>query len=564
MGFKCVPQATGLTMGDPKPAKKTGRAPKHRHNGFGWLMECMEERASKSVTVDRTLTSTNDYHGLPRSARAFWADFEQEIADEHPTIIHRKDGTIQRRAFRKDGVPLVGTVLNPPDEVWAAMDADERKRFVADHLAVMEEFEPRLFSRSHIRVHVTHNDEGGDDHIAYDTFDEDGKCWGHLLDAQLLSKLNEYYPAAMRKLGWELEDLDTTDWERAKTDEEYAADRREKRRQGRLNTNAYIRRDNEQAAHDAAEARLVAEEGAAKALERELASTKAADAQDARTAKALTEQQAAEKARDAARTSTAQAKRERMAAEQKRDRALAVIEAYEGETYYTTDGMSHRGIKGVKKELQRLEAEEAKARQNAEDTRVAADNYRTAMVAAMYENPPTRAELEYEQAYETMLDEAQVLVDVANEANAAADEWLETHRDESDPSKHVEDIERILAEVPNAIGAVEAEEHGERLGENLRDFFVSEWKRHVVPFVKRIATKIAERVWPTPEQQAARERLAYNRELARAAQDAIDHIKSTQRHQTQRKAPKPQPQRTMIQNAPRRRPTGHGGRQMGS
>ena len=186
------------------------------------------------------------------------------------------------------------------------------------------------------------------------------------------------------------------------------------------------------------------------------------------------------------------------------------------------------------------------------------------MVAAMYENPLTREELEYEQAYETMLDEAQVLVDAANESNAAADEWLETHRDESDPSKHVEYVRRILYEVPDAIGDVEAEEHGEKYGRGLREFFANEWARHVKPFVRRVAEKIAERIWPTPEQQAARERLTYNRELARAAQDAIDHIKSTQRHQTQRKAPKPQPQRTMIQNAPRRRPTGHGGRQMGS
>ena len=562
MSVMCVPQVVGLTVGDPKPTKR-GTKPKCRANGFGWLLECMEERASKSITVDRSLTSTNDYHGLPRSARRFWADFQDELATEHQTVKHYKDGTTRLCKFRADGVPLVGSVFNPEDEWWRSLSDEDKQRCVRDHLEVMEEFEPHLFSQSNIRVMVTHNDEGGDIHIAYDTFDDAGKCWGYLMDSQLRSQLNKYYPAAMRERGWDFEDVDTPDWDRFYSDEEYAAERREKWRQGRLNTNEYVRKQNEQAAQKAAEARLVAEEGAAKALERELASTLAAIAQDARTADAKAEQQAAEKARDAARTSTAQAKRERMAAEQKRDRALAVIEAYEGETYYTTDGMSHRGIKGVKKELKRLEAESDKARQDAEDTRVAADNYRTAMVAALYEGEPTRAELEYEQAYETMLDEAQVMVDAANEANAAADEWLETHRDESDPSKHVEYVRRILYEVPDAIGDVEAEEHGVKYGQGLREFFANEWARHVKPFVRRVAEKIAERIWPTPEQQAAKERLARNRELARAAQDAIDRIQRTQRQQTQRKAPKPQPQRTMIQNAPRRRSAGHGGPQIG-
>lgn len=226
MGFKCVPQATGLTVGDPKPNRKTGRPPRHRHNGLGWCMEAMEERASKSKTVDRTLTHTNDYHGGPRSARAFWEAFEEELATEHQTVIKRKDGTTMTRAFRKDGVPLAGVVINPPDEVWRELDEATRTRFVDDSMEVMEEFEPRLFSRSHVRAHVTHNDEGGDHHILYDTFDDEGRCHGNFLDAKLLHRLCEVYPAAMRERGWDLEDLDLTDWERMKTDEEYAARRR--------------------------------------------------------------------------------------------------------------------------------------------------------------------------------------------------------------------------------------------------------------------------------------------------------------------------------------------------
>lgn len=577
----------GFKVGMPVLKLVTGKGNGKRSANYRKILQEMgNERYSKSKTLDRTRSGDNVYMGFRAGKKC--AEAIDDVLSTYRVRVHKADGTVQERAMKSNQIIGYSWVLKPPAEVTADWDDATWQKFRRDSLAVLEDICPELFggcseldvmsrtSEQHadtgyghnLMMVSEHNDEDGRHlHGAGMPWTPDGRlCGKEVVCLPTFRKLNRTYPQRMQELGWDVEELHAYDEAEAEKDPEYKARHiaEKKAKKHGQSVNDYAAQKAREEAEAATEARIAQEQATLQAMQRELASTQAAIAQDARTSDAKTEQQAAEKARDAARTSTAQAKRERMAAEQKRDRALAVIEAYEGETYYTTDGMSHRGIKGVKKELQRLEDEEAKARQDAEDTRVAADNYRTAMVAAMYENPPTRAELEYEQAYETMLDEAQVLVDVANEANAAADEWLETHRDESDPSKHVEDIERILAEVPNAIGAVEAEEHGERLGENLRDFFVSEWKRHVVPFVKRIATKIAERVWPTPEQQAARERLAYNRELARAAQDAIDHIKSTQRHQTQRKAPKPQPQRTMIQNAPRRRPTGHGGRQMGS
>ena len=260
MGWKCVPQATGLLMHDPEPSKKTGKPPRHRHNGLGWCLECMEERASRSATLDRTRTVTNDYHGLVSSAREFWKDFETEIDEEHRTVIHRKDGSTVSRAFRKDGVPLVGVIFNPPDEVSDAWDDTTYQKFIDDSMAVMESFEPRLFSRSHVRVHVTHRDEGGThDHVAYDTFSEDGKCNGNLLDAKRLHDLCAFYPQAMRELGWtDMDDLDLTDWKRMQADAEYAVERREKLRQQRLDTNAYIRKDNQRKAIEALQLSLEA------------------------------------------------------------------------------------------------------------------------------------------------------------------------------------------------------------------------------------------------------------------------------------------------------------------
>lgn len=261
MGWKCVPQAAGLLMHDPEPSKKTGKAPRHRFNGLGWCLECMEERASRSATLDRTRTVTNDYHGLVSSAREFWEDFETEIDEEHRTVIHRKDSSTVSRAFRKDGVPLVGVIFNPPDEVSDAWDDATYQKFIDDSMSVMESFEPRLFSRSHVRVHVTHRDEGGThDHVAYDTFSDDGKCNGNLLDAKRLHDLCGYYPQAMRELGWtDMDDLDLTDWKRMRFDAEYASERREKLRQQRLDTNSYIRKDNQRKAVDALQLALKAD-----------------------------------------------------------------------------------------------------------------------------------------------------------------------------------------------------------------------------------------------------------------------------------------------------------------
>ena len=327
MGFKCVPQCTGLVVGDPKPSKKTGKAPKHRHNGQGWLLECLKERATKSATVDRTKTYLNDYHGLPDSAREFWADFMDELEREHSTTITRKDGVVVTRKFRSDGVPLVGTINNPPEDVWLAMSEDERNKFRQDHLEVMELFEPRLFSRSNIRTYVTHVDEGCDDHISYSTFDENGKCWGHLLDAQLLHNLCEYYPQAMRERGWDLEDLDLTDWSRMKDDEEYATERRAKLRSNRLNTNEYIRKQNEAAALEAAEQRVAAEEAVREAQQRLLEATALAEQKQREADEAEALALEAKKNVDEATASLVETQEKARLAQEKVDAAQLVVEA---------------------------------------------------------------------------------------------------------------------------------------------------------------------------------------------------------------------------------------------
>jgi hypothetical protein len=75
----------------------------------------------------------------------------------------------------------------------------------------------------------------------YDAIDENGRYCGNRLDAKFLSDFNKSYPKMMRSKGWEMDDLDTTDWERYKTDPTYKAERDAKRRSQGKSVNQHIR-----------------------------------------------------------------------------------------------------------------------------------------------------------------------------------------------------------------------------------------------------------------------------------------------------------------------------------
>ena len=57
MGWKCLPQVTGLVRGEPKPGAK------HRSNGAAICGEAGKERHSASETLDRTRSKYNQYAG---------------------------------------------------------------------------------------------------------------------------------------------------------------------------------------------------------------------------------------------------------------------------------------------------------------------------------------------------------------------------------------------------------------------------------------------------------------------------------------------------------------------
>jgi len=250
MGWKCAPQVLGLVRGEPKPGQK------HRANGLAIAKEAGYERATKSSTFDRDRSSLNNYVGY-KSGKVFWEELA-EAADHYRAKVRTKtkDGqeVVRERKLRDDAVIGFSIIYNPPAEICAAWSDEDYEKFYSDCESAMEEIEPRLFRRSNIKMKAEHYDEGippSDDssteqidrhiHMLGECVDEYGNYCGNLIDARLMDKINRMFPALMRERGWkEMDDIDVTDWAKAKVDEEYRKERNAKRRKSGRSVNSHI------------------------------------------------------------------------------------------------------------------------------------------------------------------------------------------------------------------------------------------------------------------------------------------------------------------------------------
>ena len=246
----------GLVRGEPKPGAK------HRANGGKILREAGEERHSKTNHLDRTLSHLNEYTGFA-SGDECWGDMEARAGAYRQKVKGKtKTGEeiIREKGLRKDAVIGWAVIIHPADEATRDWTWDEFDRFDKDSMAVLAEICPELFREANVRMTATHKDEVGKHrHRFGDCIAEDGSYCGNKIDAKLLAKINEQFPRMMRERGWEVADMDVTDWDRAKKDSTYAAERLAKRESQRLDTNAHVRREKDKAAQaklDEAEAVL--------------------------------------------------------------------------------------------------------------------------------------------------------------------------------------------------------------------------------------------------------------------------------------------------------------------
>ena len=240
MGWKCTPQVTGLVRGEAKQGQK------HRSNVTAIVAEAGKERVSNSDTLDRDRTYLNRYTGFSSGFEC--ADYITKEADDYKQEVIGKGGTKHYRKLRADAVIGYAVIYNPPEEVCKSWTDEEYTKFYEDSRDVMEQICPDIFRRDTVIMSSEHFDEGtiaDPTKISRHVHDigipksKDGHYCGTKIDAKLLVEINKNYPCLMRQRGWDIEDLDCTDWDRYKTDEAYRNERKSKKKSGK-GVNNYI------------------------------------------------------------------------------------------------------------------------------------------------------------------------------------------------------------------------------------------------------------------------------------------------------------------------------------
>ncbi len=223
MGWKCAPQIKGLT----REKQPKGKA---RANGERTLKEAGSERISKSMTLDRSRSALNEYTGYESGVECWQAMCDE--ADEYRVKGKTKNGKEFERRLQERTVIGFAVVFNPPSDVTVNWTPGQYEQFMSDAWECLEEIEPRVFRWDNLRMYADHKDEGcyeGRDphrHLFGVPKDAEGHYCGNIIDSLLKRRINQDFPRMMREKGWtEMEDLNLTDWDKFKADEDYQQER---------------------------------------------------------------------------------------------------------------------------------------------------------------------------------------------------------------------------------------------------------------------------------------------------------------------------------------------------
>lgn len=240
MGWKCTPQLTGLVRGEPKAGQK------HRSNAERIIAEAGKERVSKSDTLDKDRSYLNRYTGFESGYDCL--NYITKEADEYRQEVTGKGGTKHYRKLREDAIIGYAIIYNPPEEICSSWTDEEYTKFYEDSRDVMEQICPDIFRRDTIVMSAEHHDEGtitDPSKISRHIHDigipksKDGRYCGTKIDAKLCADINKSYPRLMRERGWDIDDLDCTDWDKYNSDKEYRAERKSKQKSGK-SVNEYL------------------------------------------------------------------------------------------------------------------------------------------------------------------------------------------------------------------------------------------------------------------------------------------------------------------------------------
>lgn len=153
MGFGMSVPYLGLTR------MRDGNS-RHNTHGEAICLEAGYERASRSRTVDRTLSDQNTYVGY-RSGQELWDELVRRAEDYKIDVTYKRKGKVchaQRAGLKKNGVVGFAVIWKPPADVVRGWDRDTRERFFDDCYAVAEELEPDLFRSENLLMRSRHND----------------------------------------------------------------------------------------------------------------------------------------------------------------------------------------------------------------------------------------------------------------------------------------------------------------------------------------------------------------------------------------------------------------------
>lgn len=240
MGWKCTPQLTGLVRGEPKAGQK------HRSNAERIIAEAGKERVSKSDTLDKDRSYLNRYTGFESGYDCL--NYITKEADEYRQEVTGKGGTKHYRKLREDAIIGYAIIYNPTEEICSSWTDEEYTKFYEDSRDVMEQICPDIFRRDTIVMSAEHHDEGtitDTSKISRHIHDigipksKDGRYCGTKIDAKLCADINKSYPKLMREKGWDIDDLDCTDWDKYNSDKEYRAERKSKQKSGK-SVNDYL------------------------------------------------------------------------------------------------------------------------------------------------------------------------------------------------------------------------------------------------------------------------------------------------------------------------------------
>lgn len=450
MGFRMSVPYLGLTR---NPAESG----KHKAHGLPICKEAGYERASASRTLDRTLSDQNTYVGY-RSGEELWSYLE-ERANNYRMQVPGKDKAnnpvMRERGLRKDAIVGFAVIWKPPAEVIRDWDRDTRERFFSDCHAVAEELEPELFAPSNILMRSRHFDEvrhGGEEH-EHDVgvpLTADGRYNGSDMLNHMRRNFNANFAAKMRERGWDMDDLDLYDPERAKVDEEYAARRQERRRNYGKSVNDYAADEAARAAEEATKVRIAQEEATAAALQRQLTAMRETAKETAARDMAVAERVDAEAARDAAREDELEARQRQSSA----DRSAAIVKRRQEKAERAAADAREQAAKEMEQARARSQQMMIAARNDAE---AYAEAYRDYII----EEAEREADLRVEDASlvaDTLSGDAATILDdfaarrsEALEAIADARTAAERFADEHGPSRYVNMIVSFIERVPDMV-----------------------------------------------------------------------------------------------------------------